>query len=384
MNFAFSTVGRIVFGAGELRCIPAEVRSRGKRVLVLTGANIERTAGLREALKGCGVAVTLFQVAHEPTTSLVLEGVELARQAHCDCLLAVGGGSVLDAGKAIAALVTNAGELMDYLEVIGRARPLTCAPMPLIAVPTTAGTGAEVTRNAVLFSPEHGLKVSLRSDLLLPWLAVVDPEMGRSLPPGVTMATGLDALTQLLEAFVSRRANPLTDGLCREGLARVGDCLPRACERGDDLQAREGMALASLLSGMALANAGLGAVHGLAAPLGGITAAPHGMLCACMLPYVMEANVLALRRSDPNHPVLDRYGEAARLITGHADATCDNAAAWVRRLSSQYGTPSLAGLGLQPLQIPDLVLKAQGASSMRGNPIELSDRELEGILKSAL
>ena len=217
--------------------------------------------------------------------------------------------------------------------------------LPFIAVPTTAGTGSEVTRNAVLGSPEHGVKASLRSPLMLPALALVDPEMTFGLPPAITASTGLDALTQLIEPYVCNRANPLTDALCRDGLATVARSLVRACTRGRDTEARIGMSYASLLGGLALANAGLGVVHGFAAPIGGMFDAPHGAVCAALLPLGMAANIKALRERAPESGSLIRYGEIAGILTGNAQATPEDGAEWVRLLVRHLAVPPLRSYG---------------------------------------
>jgi len=304
MRFEFATATRILFGAGTVREVAPRAATLGRRCLVVVGSTVERCALLLEELSAHGVETVTFNVPGEPTIEMVLAGVQRARQNGCDVVIGLGGGSVLDTGKAIAALLTNGGELLDYLEVIGRGRPLTEASAPYIAIPTTAGTGAEVTRNAVLGSPEHCIKVSLRSPLMLPRLAVVDPELTHSLPPAVTASTGLDALTQLMEPYVSNSANPLTDAVCRDGMQRVARSLRRAYHDGRDAAAREEMALASLFGGLALANARLGAVHGLASPLGGLVSAPHGAICARLLPYVMQVNLRALQSRAPESPAL--------------------------------------------------------------------------------
>ena len=244
------------------------------------------------------------------------QGVELAKAERCELVIGFGGGSALDAAKAIAAMLANGGELLDYLEIIGRGKPLTKPSAPFIAIPTTAGTGAEVTRNAVLASPEHKVKVSLRSPLMLAKVAVVDPELTYDLPSALTASTGLDALTQLIEPFVCNRANPMTDGLCVEGLRRAARSLRMAFGKGRDQDAREDMAVASLFGGMALSNAGLGAVHGFAGPIGGSFSAPHGAICAALLPHVMAMNLRALRQRDPHGAALFRYEEAAWWLTG--------------------------------------------------------------------
>ena len=231
-------------------------------------------------------------------------------------VIGLGGGSAIDTGKAIAALLTNPGDPLDYLEVIGRGQALQQTPLPYIAIPTTAGTGSEVTRNAVLASHEHHVKVSLRSPLMLPRVAIVDPELTYSLPPAITASTGLDALTQLIEPYTCNSPNPMIDAICREGMQRAARSLKRAYQNGSDAAAREDMSIAALFGGMALANAKLGAVHGFAGPLGGLFPAPHGMICARLLPFVVEANVRALQMREPDSPVLKRYDEVAQLLTG--------------------------------------------------------------------
>ena len=240
-----------------------------------------------------------------------------------------------------------------------------------------------MTRNAVIKSTREQVKVSLRSPLMLPALAVVDPELTLTMPPSVTASTGMDALAQLLEAFVSSRANALTDGLCREGLRRAARSLRRAFHHPDDLTARSDMSLASLMSGLALANAGLGAVHGIAGPLGGMCSAPHGAACARLLPPVIGANVKALVARDPDSPILPRFAEAARLLTGSEDAGPEDGIRWLQDLSVELNIPSLADGGFEKDRIPALVKQAGQASSMKGNPVELTPDELEQIITSA-
>jgi len=273
---------------------------------------------------------------------------------------------------------------VDYLEVIGGGQELANNPAPYIAIPTTAGTGTEVTRNAVLISPEHHVKVSMRSPLMLPRVAVVDPALTLSMPPAVTASTGLDAITQLMEAYVSNRANPLTDGICREGLKRAARSLLQAYEDGSNTAAREDMSLASLFGGLALANAGLGAVHGFAAPLGGMFSAPHGTICARLITYVMEANVEALQIRAPTSPALARYGEVAQILTGSATARAADGILWMQDLCVALKVPPLEEFGLKEADLLNVVARSKRASSMKGNPVELTDAELAEILKKAL
>jgi alcohol dehydrogenase class IV len=299
-------------------------------------------------------------------------------------VIGLGGGSVIDTGKAIAALVTNPGDVLDYLEVIGKGHPLINSPLPYIAIPTTAGTGSEVTRNAVIEAPEQNVKVSLRSPLMLPRLALVDPELTYDLPPAITASSGLDALTQLIEPFVSIKANPMTDAICREGMYHAARSLQRAYQDGGDNEARQSMSLASLFGGMALANATLGAVHGFAGPLGGMLHAPHGKVCARLLPLVMQANIAALESRQPEHPALSRYAELARILTGEATATALDGVIWTGELVERLGIPGLSDFGLRTTQFPEALEKTMKASSFKGNPIALNENELREILEKAL
>lgn len=384
MAFEFATAGRIVFGRGCAARIGAEAAQFGRRVFVLTGRPRERWAFLWDDLRRRGMDCERFAIMREPTVTIVEQAVQMAASAGVDVVIGIGGGSVIDAAKAVAAKLPNPGDLLNYLEVIGQGRSLEKPSLPCIAVPTTAGTGAEVTRNAVLRSEAHGVKVSLRSDTMLPVRAMVDPDLTLSVSPEMTAGTGLDALTQLQEAFVSQRANPLTDGLCREGMRRAARSLERAFAHGDDSAAREDMALASLFGGLALANAGLGAVHGFAGPLGGMVPAAHGMICAALLPQVMAANIQALAERDPDHPSLGRYRETAVLLTGRAEATAKDGVAWVRQLCQRLKVPSLERIGFTAAQTAEAVSKACQASSMKGNPVLLTEEELAAIYRDAL
>jgi len=335
-------------------------------------------------LHSAGVGCTPFGVEGEPSLDTVTEGVAAARRERCDLVIACGGGSAIDAGKAIAALVSNGGNLMDHLEVIGAGKPLLCPPIPFIAIPTTAGTGSEVTRNAVLAAHEQKVKASLRSPLMLPKLAVVDPELTYDLPQGVTASTGLDALTQLIEPYVSVRSNPMTDGFCAEGIRRIAAALRRAYSDGHDAQARADMSFASLLGGLSLANAGLGVVHGFAAPVGGMFPAPHGAVCAAILPHGVETNIAALRRREPGSRYLRRYETVARILTGNENAAPEDGVDWLRRLCADLETPPLRNYGVRAEDASTLVAKAAKASSMKGNPIVLTSDELHAVLEKSI
>jgi alcohol dehydrogenase class IV len=349
----------------------------------VTTPTIERAMPLLNLLSEQGVEYTLFTVEGEPTTETARWGTRQARQAGCDMVIGLGGGSVIDTGKAVAALLTNGGDPLDYLEVIGRGQPLTEPSAPYMAIPTTAGTGAEVTRNAVLASPEHRVKASLRSPLMLPTVALVDPELTYRLPSDVTAYTGLDALTQVIEPFVSVKANPMTDALCREAITRGARSLRPAYESGDPA-AREDMALVSLFGGLALANAALGAVHGFAGPFGGMYESPHGAVCAALLPHVMAINVAALQARQPTSEALRRYDEVARLLTGSPEATACDGVTWVEDLCAALHVPTLATYGIVSADFGDLIDKSAAASSMKGNPIPLTADEMRTILARAV
>src|SRR5690348_16559964 len=331
MTFEIATPARIIFGEGKLGDVGALAAEVGARALVVEGMS-GRAEQVHEMLRAREITTTRVRVPGEPTTTLVEEAVADARRERCDLVIAFGGGSVIDAGKAIAALLTNRGDLLEYLEVVGKGRPITERSAPMIAIPTTAGTGAEVTRNAVLMVEEAQVKVSLRNPSMLPTVALIDPELTRTLPASVTASTGLDALTQCLEPFVSPHATPLTDAVAREGLRRTAGALRRAWDDGNDMAARTDMSIASLCGGLALANAKLGAVHGFAAPLGGMFPIPHGESCARLLAPVAEANVRALRARAATSPALARYEEAARILTGSPTARAEDAVAWLRDL----------------------------------------------------
>jgi alcohol dehydrogenase class IV len=381
MRFEFATATRIIFGAGTLNDIGKLASEMGSRALVASNS-AERAAPLIEKLSAAGITSVLFVVEKEPEIATARDGAEIARANKCDLVIGFGGGSAVDTGKAVAAMATNPGDPLDYLEVVGQNKPLTVPPLPYIAIPTTAGTGAEVTRNAVLASPEHNVKVSMRSPLMLPRLALIDPELSYSLPPEATASTGMDALTQVIEPFVSPGATPMTDAICREGMRRARS-LQRAYMVGDP-SSREDMATAALFGGLALANAKLGAVHGIAGPLGGMYPIPHGVACARLLPFVMEANIHALQARDPEGQALQRYHEVAVILTGHDDVDPMDGAGWVARLAAALNIPPLSEYGVKREDFGSIIEKSQRASSMKGNPIVLTDSELEWVLSSAL
>lgn len=370
------------FGLDVAADLAEASRPLGTRPLVCASPSAYRGA-LADQIGSEGTI--LLHVVGEPTLEMVRRGVRLASEGGVDHVVAVGGGSVIDAGKAVAALLANPGDPLDFLEVIGSGRRLSDPSLPLLAVPTTSGTGAEVTLNAVLSSPEHQRKASLRGIHLAPKIALVDPLLTLNCPPAVTAASGVDALTQCLEAFVSLRANPVSDLFARQGLQRAANGLRAAYADGSDVGARTDMSLASLFSGIALSHAGLGAVHGLAGSVGGLTGASHGMVCAALLAPITAANVRALRRREPHNPALARYQTAARLLTGTGTATTDDLESWLERLVADLQMPTLGDLDLrEEAAISRVVEESTTASSMRTNPLRLRRHELRRAVNRAV
>lgn len=389
--FEFFCLGRSIFGRQTLNRIGELSATLGKRALVVTNAGqpggggvVDRLAALLDA---AGVAMSCCQQRGEPTVTDVERSLEAAKSASCDLVIGLGGGSAIDAAKAVAGLLTNPGSPLDYMEVVGKGQPLRQPAAPWIAVPTTAGTGAEATRNAVIGCPEKKFKASLRSEHLLARIALIDPELAVTAPPEVTAASGLDALCQLIESYTSNRAQPLTDALALQGVSLAATALPRACADGSDLDARESMALAAFFSGITLANAGLGAVHGFAAPLGANFPVPHGTVCAALLPHVVAANIAALEAESAQHPCLERYAELGRRLAQRPALGREEAlpacCQFLFDLVQQLRIPPPRDFGLQPSHIPDMVALARKASSMRYNPVVLSDETLTLVLTAA-
>jgi alcohol dehydrogenase class IV len=389
LAFEIAAPSRIIFGSGKLGELGSIAKDFGRHALVVTGRSAARAAPVFAALGAASIRVSTYAVSEEPTLDVVRAATAAAREAGADIVVAIGGGSPLDAGKAVAALLTNGGDPLDYLEVVGRGRAISRRSAPFIAIPTTAGPGSEVTRNAVIASPEHGVKASMRSALMLPHVALVDPDLLQGLSAEVIAASGLDALSQLIESLVSARANPFSDGLAREGIRRSAAALATAhasAREGHTIAPahREALATASLFGGLCLAHAGLGAVHGFAAPLGGMFGAPHGAVCAALLGPVSRANVAALSRRAPASAALARYHELGALLSGRSDATAENALAFIDELSGALQLRRLGHYGLKAERVPELVAKARAASSMKSNPIVLTEDELTAIAMAAL
>ena len=385
MQFEFASAARIIFGDGSAEQLPQLARAMGSHALLVCDSfQPDAVSRLIDALPSAGLRLTHFSVSGEPTVEVVDEAKAIAEAARCDLVISIGGGSVIDTGKASAALIPNEGAVLDYLEVIGAGKKLAADPLPFIALPTTAGTGAEVSKNAVLGSKAKRVKVSLRDNRMLADIALVDPQLTHTAPPAVTASTGMDALTQVLEPFVSHLANPLTDGMCTEGLRRAGRSLRTAYAEPDNAAARRDMALTSLLGGLALANAKLGAVHGFAGVLGGMYDAPHGAICAALLPPVMQANIAALQAREPENPALKRYEYAGQFLLFDRSATAQDAMDWISETSRIFSIPGLGAYGLREEDFDEIVAKSSVSSSMKGNPIALTADELKAILQAAL
>lgn len=376
-SFSFATATEILFGRGEVAQAAPRVAALGEAVLLVQGATPARSDALAAALAAWGCRVTRFAVAQEPDMARVEAGLAVARAAGATVVVALGGGAVIDAGKAIAALVPATRPMLDHLEVVGQGLPLDHAPLPFVAIPTTAGTGAEVTRNAVIGVPAQGRKVSLRDIRMLPRLAIVDPALTDHCPRGVTLASGLDAVTQVIEPFTSPRANPFTDALCRDAIPRGLAALIRLMQ-AEDAQARDDLAWVSLCGGLALANAGLGAVHGLAGPLGGLTGAAHGAICGTLLPHVLRANRRAVADPARLDQVAAWIGAALGVAPG-MEVAAPALAAWARA----QGLPGLTGLGIDAAAQARAAQAAAASSSMKANPVVLSETDLTRIMQEA-
>ncbi|BAK33431.1 putative iron-containing alcohol dehydrogenase [Microlunatus phosphovorus NM-1] len=379
-RFELAIPGDVRFGGGRLSEVPDALAGWGaRRVLLVTGRSPDRAAALVEGLQTRGLVVTRYAVSGEPSIQVVRDGVAAA--AGCDAVVGFGGGSAIDVAKAVAVLAVRGADPLEHLEVIGAGRPITAAGLPCVAIPTTAGTGSEVTRNSVLSG--DGVKASLRSPLMLPRLAVVDPDLLLGVPVATIAASGMDALAQLIEPFLSRKANPVTDALARDGIVRSARSLRRARRDGMvDPSVREDLAIASLFGGLCLANAGLGAVHGFAAALGARLGAPHGAVCAAVLAPAIKVNLRAARRVRDRSAVT-WFADLAVLLTGNPTARPEAAAGWLTELTTALQIPGLRTYGLTDADTAEVVAAAQRASSMKGNPIELTDDEVAEILARA-
>lgn len=376
--FSFVTASHILFGRGQAVQAVAWLARRVKRVLLVYGVNRQRTDWLEEALHAAGVQVRRFSVPGEPTIELIIQALDEARQLQVQAVVSLGGGSVIDAGKAIAALVPAKGNPLDYLEVVGTGQVLKHDPLPFVALPTTAGTGAEVTKNAVISVPEHQRKVSLRDERMLADLAIIDADLMDNTPQTVTLFSGLDAITQVIEPYLCSRANPLTDALCRDAIP-IGLQALRQLMQQECAASRDEMAWVSLCGGLALANAGLGVIHGLAGPLGGLCHVPHGAICGALLPFGLTFN----RRYITQPHAMQRMEQVLAYLAQAFQATPDTACDALRQWSGDLGLGSLRQLGV-PSDVLALAARAAcESSSMKANPVVLSQEQLLDLLQQA-
>lgn len=375
MTYSFLTPPEILFGHDQSAKTLDVARRFGSRIFLVTGGRSFEALAVAKLLFG----LPRWSVSGEPDVATVDDAVRQCREAGADVVVAVGGGSALDAAKAVAGMVPHEGSVRDYLEQVGD-RKLTKTPLPSIAVPTTAGSGSEATKNAVIRVPDLKVKRSLRHDLLIPRVAIVDPDLSAAAPRPVAASAGLDAFTHLLEGYVSSGATPMTDALALPGIRKAASGLRTLAEGKPTADSQEALALASLWGGIVLANAGLGAVHGLVAPLGGRCAVPHGIGCACLLIETMKANVAALRARAPRSTALERYEKVARRLSFETPEKLADGLASLRRL---LGVGSLASYGVTKDDVAPIV-KASRGGSMKYNPIELTDAELEGIVTAAM
>ncbi|OMH38239.1 iron-containing alcohol dehydrogenase [Motiliproteus sp. MSK22-1] len=388
-NFAISRLPRIQFGKGAFAQLVAEIAVYGKQVLIVTGGKSftrgPHWAGLKAELKDSGILWDLIRIPGEPSPEWIDQAVVEHRDRHFDVVVGIGGGSPLDAAKAIAGLLPQGNSVMDHLEGVGRGICYTGPSLPYIAVPTTAGTGSEMTKNAVLSSTEGGFKKSFRDEKLTAQLAIIDPDLLASCPREQLIANGMDAFTQLLEAYTSPKSNPITDALAFSGIEYF--LLGFSQHSEADLSGPEYLAYGSMISGICLAQTGLGAVHGLASPLGAHFPIPHGVACGTTLAAVTETNIAALKKRQPDSFALDRYARVGRLLFGQTDSDESKALSqlvdtlW--RWTEILEIPRLSHYGMEEADI-SIIVAESGGNSMKTNPLILTNLELEQVLLSRL
>ena len=380
MNFEFGTAQKIIFGQGCVNQAGEIILGFGKRLLLVTGKHNQYDNPIINQQSIANKCTIMHIISEkEPGIGFIQDSLRMIKDFHPEVVVSNGGGSVIDTGKALAILSSNEGELLDYLEVIGKGNPLTEESLPFIAIPTTAGTGSEATRNAVIHDQASGLKVSLRSPLMLPKVAMIDPLLTLGLPPDITASTGMDALTQVIEPLITRKANPITDAICLQAVSIAREALLTAYHDPGNVTAREQMALVSLFGGMALANSGLGVVHGFAAAIGGMyPEIHHGQICAALLPASFEINYQQSKSRPENIRITNRMEEITRLLAGNSQS---NPGKNLKELTSELGIPGLEKLGIEKNNYPIIIEKALKSSSMKGNPFDLSREELSRILE---
>lgn len=382
MNFSLTMPGKVLFGRGEFANAGRIASQFGKKFLVVTNPSLQSggvVQHLQQSLEEQGAALAVFTMSGEPTPDVVQAAASLALNEACDCVIGLGGGSAMDTAKAAAGIAANGGPVVDYLEGAGTGRVMTALPLPFLAIPTTSGTGAEVTKNAVICDTAAGYKASFRSDSLLAKAVIVDPELTIGVPAKVTAWSGMDALTQLMESYISKKSQPVTDALALSGMKAVASGLARAYANGQDMEAREAMAYGSFLSGICLANSGLGADHGIAAAFGAVLGVPHGLACAVLLPHVMRINM-------PH--VGPKASNMAEALTGSSFITMeDNVNAvtgFIQELAEKLSIPHRLSLpGVDEVKL-ERVSRAVSRSSMGGNPVELTSDDIMEIIKKTV
>ena len=383
MKSEFITVGKIIFGFDQIAQFPHLVEDWGKRAFLVRGKSQAYGARFYQILGLTKKDITEFSVSHEPEAETIIQAVQLARENQCDFVIGFGGGSVIDTGKAVAAMLNNAGELLDYLEVVGKGQPLRNKSKPYIAIPTTAGTGSEVTKNAVVSVPDKHVKVSMRSNFMLPDIALIDPQFTLGLSREVTATSGMDAFIQVVEPYVCNTPNAMVDMFCRDAIGRAAKSLPMVVENGNDVEARINMSWVSLMGGLSLANAKLGAVHGFAGPIGGMFDAPHGAVCAALMPAVMRVNSELIKERECCENIYDRYSEVARWVTGRENASVEDGVRWFEELNTKLNILQLSSFGIKREDFPSIVEKAGQSSSMKGNPVNLTGNDMNRMLELA-
>ncbi len=377
--FQFMTATRIIFGEGALQSSLSIINQFGYSVLLVTGRDTQRAIPILNYLKAQGMRYQHVAITGEPNITMVEETAILGRKFKPDMVIAIGGGSVLDMGKALAAIIPNHGDVYDYVEVVGRNVPLKAKPLHFIAIPTTASTGSEVTRNAVLKSGQDKVKVSLRSPDMLADVAIVDPTLTYDTDPYTSGRGAMDAFTHLMEAYVCGEPNPLTDMVCEEGLRRLSCSVIAGCKHNDH-KARSDLSFVALLGGMAITNAKLGAAHGLAAALGGKLDAPHSVITARLAPHVMQENIDAAKKAGRTD-VINRYRKLAQLVTGRTNANEHDGVLWVKMVLDKLELPSLGQFGVCQTSFEQVASDALKSVAIKGNPLPLNHERLTYILK---
>jgi alcohol dehydrogenase class IV len=378
--FSFQTAGKILFGRGQADQAHDLVARFGTHVLVVRGRSVPFVHQFCARLRNAGCAVSEVVATQEPTLADVQSAVDLGRAKAVNVIVSIGGGSVIDLGKAAAALIPSSSPALEHLEIVGNARPLSAPPLPFIALPTTSGTGAEVTKNAVIGVPDQGRKVSLRDDRMFPILAIIDPALTDNTPRSVTLASGLDAITQVIEPYLSRRANPMTDAICRQAIPLGLAALARLID-GEDRAARDQLAYTSLIGGVALSNAGLGAVHGLAGVIGGQSAAPHGVICGRLLGPILRLNFDSAVAGGTD---LTRYHEIKTHLATCFGLDRETAFKDLPEKLDQLGLPRLGTWLADTSDLAAMANQANSSSSMKSNPVFIEPEGLVQAIRGAL